>query len=246
MLLTIISIVLNVIFLFAIVLFIFKPEVFNNTIDTQFKARRDALYKYYQQEENKLQKELSQKTKAVAEEVFALRSKLENDIQREINLSKQKKYEDIESEVEYRVNTMREKERYVEEEIMKRFEMFKEYYDIQQEEISQKLESLKSYEAAAIAARIRTYEEAYKEHFYMLKLEENDAEEIDELIDILPKLRNPLPLRKAIFDIYYRQAVRDLVYRVIGDRNRPSGIYKITFIDTGECYVGQSVDVGVR
>lgn len=243
---TIISVVLNVIFLFAIVLFIFKPEVFNSTIDQQFKARRDGLEKYYREEESKLQKQLAEKTKEVAQEVFALRSKLESDIQREIENSKQKQYQDIESEVKYRINLLKEKEKQVEDQIMQRFEIFKSQYDIQEEIINQKLESLKSYETAAIAARIRMYEEANKEKFYMLQVEEKDADEIEELVDILPKLRNPLPLRKAIFEIYYRQPVKDLVYRVVGSQDRPSGIYKITYIDTGECYVGQSVDIGNR
>ena len=129
---------------------------------------------------------------------------------------------------------------------MQRFEQFKLLYDVQKEEIEQKLQSLKSAEAAAVAARIRMYEEANKEKFYMIQIEESDAEEIDELLDILPKLRNPIPLRKALFDIYYRQPVKDMIYRVVGPDERPSGIYKITLIETGECYIGQSVDIGSR
>jgi len=246
MILTVISIVLNVLFVVAIVLFLKKPEIFNNTIDIQFKARKDALQKYYQEEENKLQKQLTQKTKDAAEEVFALRRKLEYDIQKELDASKQKQYQDIESEVQYRIKLLKQKEKEMEDVIMERFEQFKAQYDIQESVIREKLESLKSYEASAIAARIRMYEEANKEKFYMVQLEEEESEEISELLEILPKLRNPLPLRKAVFDIYYRQPVRDLVYRVVGSQERPSGIYKITFIQTGECYIGQSVDIGNR
>lgn len=244
--LTIISIILNIIFLFAIVLFIFKPEIFNSAIDTQFKARRDALHKYYQDEENKLQRELAEKTKSVAEEVFALRRKLEKDINSEIEDSRRTRHLEINQDLENRIMLLREKEQHMEDELMKRFQEFRLEYDEQAALIEQRLKSLKSYEAAAIEARIRMYEEANKEKFYMVQLEEKDADEIEELVDILPKLRNPLPLRKAIFEIYYRQAVRDLVYRVVGAQDRPSGIYKITYIDTGECYIGQSVDIGNR
>ena len=244
--LTILSIVLNGIFLLAIILFITKPEIFNSTIDTQFKARRDALQKYYIDEENKLQKELAAQTRKVTDEIFALRRKLESDIQEELEKTKQYKYEEIESEVKYRVQALKEKQMYAEEHLMERFETFKLQYDLQKQEIDKKLESLKSTEAAAVAARIRMYEEANKEKFYMIQIEESDAEEIDELLDILPKLRNPVPLRKALFDIYYRQPVKDMIYRVVGPDDRPSGIYKITFIETGECYIGQSVDIGSR
>ena len=244
--LTILSIVLNGIFLLAIILFITKPEIFNSTIDTQFKARRDALQKYYIDEENKLQKELAAQTRKVTDEIFALRRKLELDIQEELEKTKQYKYEEIESEVKYRVQALKEKQMYAEEHLMERFETFKLQYDLQKQEIDKKLESLKSTEAAAVAARIRMYEEANKEKFYIIQIEESDAEEIDELLDILPKLRNPIPLRKALFDIYYRQPVKDMIYRVVGPDERPSGIYKITLIETGECYIGQSVDIGSR
>lgn len=244
--LTILSIVLNGIFLVAIILFITKPEIFNSSIDTQFKARRDALQKYYQGEENKLQKELAAQTRKVTDEIFALRRKLESDIQQELEKTKQYKYEEIESEVKYRIQALKEKQMYIEEHLMERFETFKLQYDLQKEDIEKKLESLKSTEAAAVAARIRMYEEANKEKFYMIQVEESDSEEIDELLDILPKLRNPVPLRKALFDIYYRQPVKDMIYRVVGPDERPSGIYKITFTETGECYVGQSVDINVR
>jgi hypothetical protein len=246
MFLTIISIVLNVIFLFGIVLFIFKPEVFNNAIDTQFKARRDALYKYYQEEENKLQKELAQKTKTVAEEVFALRRKLENDINQEIEQSRRLRHSQIDQDLEHRIVALREKEKYMEEQIMSKFAELKKEYDFQYEVVQDKLKSLKSYEAAAVEARVRMYEELNKEQFYKIQIEDSDLIEIDELLEILPKLRNPIPLRKAVFDIYYRQPVKDLIYRVVGTQARTTGIYKITLIHTGECYIGQSVDIANR
>lgn len=246
MILTIASIVVNVIFILLFILFLIKPELFNSQIDAQFKARYSALQKHYQDEENRLQKELAAKTRQVADEIFALRRKLESDIKQELEASKNYQYQEIESEVKYRINLLREREQVMEEQIMARFEAFKIQYDEQEALISQKLESLKSYETAAIEARIRMYEEKYKEKFYTIQIEDDAVEEVQELVDILPKLKNPVPLRKAIFDIYYRQPVKDLVYRIIGDRQRPSGIYKITLIETGECYVGQSVDVGNR
>jgi len=246
MILTIISIVLNLIFVFAIVLFIVKPEIFNSAIDTQFKARIDALQKYYQQEENKLQRELAEKTKSVAEEVFALRRKLEKDINSEIEDSRRVRHLQINEDLENRISLLREKEKHMEDELMKRFEEFKLQYDEQAALIQERLQSLKSYEAAAIEARVRMYEQANKEKFYTIQIEDSDVLEIDELLEILPKLRNPIPLRKAIFDIYYRRPVKDLIYRVVGPENRTTGIYKITLIETGECYIGQSVDIGNR
>ena len=244
--LAIISVILNVNLIFAIVLFIVKPEIFNSTIDAQFKARRDSLEKYYQNEENKLQRELAEKTKAVAEEVFALRRKLEKDINDEIESSRRTRHLEINEDLDNRINMLKEREKHMEDELMKRFEEFKLQYDEQAALIQDRLESLKSYEAAAIEARVRMYEQTNKEKFYIIQVEDSDTIEIDELLEILPKLRNPIPLRKAIFDIYYRQPVKDLIYRVVGADRRTTGIYKITLNETGECYIGQSVDIGNR
>jgi hypothetical protein len=244
--LTILSLFLNGLFLLAIILFITKPEIFNSTIDNQFKARYNALQKYYQDEENKLQRQLATQTREVTDEIFALRRKLESDINNEVEESRRQRHLEVNRTLEERIAALRDRELRAEEELMRRFEQFKLFYDVQKEEIEQKLESLKSAESAAVAARIRMYEEANKEKFYMIQIEESDSEEIDELLDILPKLRNPVPLRKALFDIYYRQPVKDMIYRVVGPDERPSGVYKITFIETGECYVGQSVDIGSR
>lgn len=246
MILTIVSVIVNVIFILLFVLFFIKPELFNSTINTQFKARYNALQKHYQDEESKLQRELAAKTRQVTDEIFALRRKLESDINIELEESRRMRHMEISRSLQDRIDAIREKQQMAEEEIVRQFELFKLQYDVEKEMIEQKLQSLKSYEASAVAARVRMYEEANKEKFYTLQLEDSDVEEIDELMEVLPRLRNPLPLRKAIFDIYYRQPVRDLVNRVVGQQDRPTGIYKITLLETGECYVGQSVDIGSR
>ena len=44
---------------------------------------------------------------------------------------------------------------------------------------------------------------------------------------------------------YIKNKVNALVLRVVGSE-RISGIYKITHIESGKCYVGQSVDIGER
>lgn len=244
--LTILSIVINVVFLIALAAFFIKPEIFNSTIDSQFKTRLGALQKYYQEEENKLQRQLAAQTRQVTDEIFALRRKLESDINLEVEESRRQRHLEISRTLEERIAALKDKEVRAEEEIMQKFNQFKLLYDVEKEQIENKLASLRSAEAAAVAARIRMYEEANKEKFYMIQIEESDALEVEELLDIIPKLRNPVPLRKALFDIYYRQPVKDMIYRVVGPDERPSGIYKITFLKTGECYVGQSVDIASR
>lgn len=69
--------------------------------------------------------------------------------------------------------------------------------------------------------------------------------EIEELRDVIQKLRNPMPFYRAVYDIYFANKVSDLVSNVVG-RGRVSGVYKITEIESGKVYVGQSVDIGER
>jgi group I intron endonuclease len=58
------------------------------------------------------------------------------------------------------------------------------------------------------------------------------------------RLSNPVPLYKAIYEIYLRGVVKDLGVRL--DVVGKCGIYKITNVVSGKVYVGQSVDVAER
>lgn len=83
------------------------------------------------------------------------------------------------------------------------------------------------------------------ENFNKISFSSDEIEELDELNKVVKHLKNPLPLYKAIYEIYYKNKVNDLIMRVVGN-DRVSGIYKITHIDSGKCYIGQSVDIGDR
>ncbi len=96
---------------------------------------------------------------------------------------------------------------------------------------------------------IETYERLEQirtaESFHKLSFSTGEVEEIMELNKIIPKLTNPTALRKAIYDIYYKNKVSDLIIRIVG-KERVSGIYKITHFPSGKSYVGQSVDIAER
>jgi predicted GIY-YIG superfamily endonuclease len=113
------------------------------------------------------------------------------------------------------------------------------------EQTDKHMEDLRSLEAAAIAARMRDYEDVNQETFYCIQLDERDLLEINEILSVVEMFRNTQPIRKAVFDIYYRKPLKDLTQRVtLG--NRISGVYKITHLESGKCYIGQSVDIANR
>lgn len=76
-------------------------------------------------------------------------------------------------------------------------------------------------------------------------ISEQDQEEIQKIRSIAPYLRDPAPLNKIIWKVYYEKPVNAMLGRVLG-ANQKTGIYKITNIENGMCYVGQAVSIQSR
>lgn len=160
--------------------------------------------------------------------------------ERRISLFKQIKNEEELKREKIEVELNQQKQ-----EMLHNLENFRQATAEESEEIKKQLNALKSKEESARLARLREYEENNKENFYMINIPSSDIYEIEELEKIVPKLTNARPLRKAIFDIYYKEHVKDMINRIT-EGKRISGIYKITEPKTGMCYIGQSVDIGNR
>ena len=81
-----------------------------------------------------------------------------------------------------------------------------------------------------------------------LALEDYEVLEIEALEKVIPMLRNPLALNKAIYEIYFRQRMKKL--RELQQVDGKTGVYRIWVNDaatgTPHCYVGQAVDIGDR
>lgn len=91
----------------------------------------------------------------------------------------------------------------------------------------------------------RAEAEQNEKEFYRIHLSNEDIEEIKRIRSIEPYLRNKEPLNKIIWKYYYEKPVNEMIGRVIGPGIH-IGIYKITEIESGKCYVGQSVDLSSR
>lgn len=118
-----------------------------------------------------------------------------------------------------------------------------------QQQVLELLHSQISLEAstalAAVNANKRIAEQALQDSFYRLTLSKDDLEEIEELRKCGKHLRNPEPLNKVIWKVYYENPYTSLIGRVVGPGVH-CGIYKITNLVNGMCYVGQSVDIANR
>lgn len=95
-------------------------------------------------------------------------------------------------------------------------------------------------------AMFERYKETYVASGWSIELDNYQIFELDELRPVLKKLKNPAPLAKAIWEMYYRDEIKDMINRA-GLNKRVTGIYRIWDKDDEKlCYVGKSVDIGER
>lgn len=107
------------------------------------------------------------------------------------------------------------------------------------------LENERAVVDAAVEANKRAAAVEQKEHFYRIKLSDEDIVEITTLRGCLKYLRDSEPLNKVIWKTYYEKPTNDMIGRVVGSGVH-IGIYKITNLKDGKCYVGQSNNIAER
>ena len=112
-------------------------------------------------------------------------------------------------------------------------------------QLDSKINQLQKNVDAAVAEAIRRQEMENQQDFYRITLNKDDIAEIQHLREILPYLRDKTPLNKVIYKVYYEKPLTDMISRVVGTGIH-TGIYKITHIDSGKCYVGQAANIADR
>lgn len=98
----------------------------------------------------------------------------------------------------------------------------------------------------AIVEALKTLEkEQTEKDFNRCIIADEDKEEIQKIRSIAPYLRDPAPLNKIIWKVYYEKPANAMLGRVLG-ADQKTGIYKITNIENGMCYVGQALNMQSR
>lgn len=125
---------------------------------------------------------------------------------------------------------------------------FQKEIDSKQQELIQiqtALEQERENVNTAVEAAKRRQEMENQQDFYRLVLTDEDVSEIKHLREVLPYLRDKTPLNKVIYKVYYEKPLTDMIGRVVGPGIH-TGIYKITHIQSGKCYVGQAANIADR
>ena len=125
------------------------------------------------------------------------------------------------------------------------FEMMQQFYWEKIDEAKAELGDFAARQAAIHEAIIREREIQEKEDFYRIVIKENDTKDIEVLRSIEPRLTNREVLNKLIYEVFIKRPLAEMEKRVLQGR-KIGGIYKITYIKTGEAYIGRSVDIANR
>ena len=127
-------------------------------------------------------------------------------------------------------------------------EKFAATLEIYQEELTAVKNELDEFQAKRMVvneAIRREREKEEQEDFYRISITDNDIKDIEALRSIEPRLTNREVLNKLIYEVFIKRPLMEMEKRVLKGQ-KIGGIYKITYIKTGEAYIGRSVDIGNR
>lgn len=112
-------------------------------------------------------------------------------------------------------------------------------------EIQTKLDNeTKSYRKTQEVLLKEKRDKAEKEKF-SIQLSDNEIADIKVLNELKPKLKQPRILSMLIWQTFVQKKLKKMMADIIGT-STVTGIYKITNLETSECYIGQSVDIARR
>lgn len=112
-------------------------------------------------------------------------------------------------------------------------------------EIREQLEDFRKRREAINEAILREKKVQEQENFYKIVLTNDDLEDMEMLRGIIPRMRNRDIIPKLIWESILRRPTQEMIKRVTQNRDI-SGIYKVTYIKTGESYIGKSTNIRAR
>ena len=126
-----------------------------------------------------------------------------------------------------------------------KYESYKKSYNEELDILKQDIESIKETRRAAIASRNKELIVEQNKDDYTLILPREEERDIPILREVQYKISKPRTIAMAIWNGYYQPIAKTKFPKILGKQD-VCGIYKITNQKTGECYIGQAVDVRKR
>lgn len=156
-------------------------------------------------------------------------------------LKQRRKIQKLKSDTDklYR-KALEEKYKNLEGNAQQEFQAKQRSYNNELSYLRRELEDFRSRREAVNEAIRRERELSEKEDFYKIQLTQNDIEDIKILDSMKNRLSHKEVLPKVIWESIVRRPTNEMIKRVVGQKI--GGIYKITYIPTGEAYIGRTVN----
>lgn len=251
----VLSILFLLLFAFYSFLFIKEKKKYNklkNIQDDELKKRFEDEYNFelnekkgriqqLEKEKQRIQVEIDEK-KQFNDSLFKMR---EDELNRLINEKKKEKEQTMLLELEKKQQDKiayynKEMELFLTDQIVLKAE-----YQTKIDEIKKELDDFSEKRNAINEAIRRERELEEAENFYRIDVPPEDQEDIEILNTIAPRLRNKEALNKLIYSVFIQRPMDEMIKRVTGGRDI-SGIYKVTYLKTGEAYIGKTTNIKKR
>ena len=232
--------VLGIVFLICGLFFFYKAnqiEINKSKQQEQYSQQLRSEITALQQKKNKLIYSENQKKKEIQEELSQFKKdkqqELEKDLQKEKQLA-QLSIEKANAEASLEI-----------EAIHQDLNNIRESATQEKQEIQNDIDKIKASLSAGVEARLREKKKKDKINFYKLAINDADLADVKMLENLKASFHKPVVLSKLIWTQYFQKQMTELCDRVLGKKTI-CGIYKITNLNSEQCYIGQSVDVSKR
>ena len=126
------------------------------------------------------------------------------------------------------------------QEIYTDFEAYQEKVKARREELERILKREEAKQQEIIEQYKRAEQIKQDKNFYRIVLSEDVQEDVKKLRKIAGELHDPTIIYKLIYKTYYEKPFTEMVGRVVSTEAAACGIYKITNLENGRSYVGQT------
>lgn len=207
-------------------------------IDEERKKVEQSLKEYINNCEIQRQNSLAALQKAqdnlhASEEHYKLRMKeLEEQIVQSVNEKSKNEALQLQGVVDFYESRRQE--------IYTDFEAYQEKAKARREELEKVLKREEAKQQEIIEQYKRAEQIKQDKNFYRIVLSEEVQEDVKKLRKIAGELHDPTIIYKLIYKTYYEKPFTEMVGRVVSNEAAACGIYKITNLENGRSYIGQT------
>ena len=235
-----ILLILGFIFLICGIIFFYKAnqiKIDKNQQQEQYKQKLEKEVHNLQIDRNNLINSEIKKRQQINQDTLLFKQQQERELNR--NFQKEKKL------LQLKLQEVNNKTKKQIEDIHQDLNNIRQSAAQQKQQIQNEIEKMRASLSAGVQARLRDLEKKDKLNFYKLSINDADLSDVKKLQNLKASFHKPVVLSKLIWTQYFQKQMTELCDRVLG-KKVVCGIYKITNLNTEQCYIGQSVNIADR